>query len=214
MIKLSATQLDSWLKYLDDKISEEMLLATLLRTNESNLKMELGTEFHALLEDHSRVSTIFDMNQIAEMRSKFKGGVNEIKQRVLYPVGNSSVVLTGMADNITGNIVNEYKTTWSTFSIDKYIESIQWQIYCRMFGAHAVNYAVFEFYLSSTIKSFDDIKEPLKYKELHEFKLYADMVNDRHIDTTIRTLTDYIYSKNIQMEMQADMNAAEFDIIH
>lgn len=214
MIKLSATQIDAYLKYLNDAISEEMLIGTLLRTGESNLKMELGIEFHSLLENHSKHSNIFDMQQINQVRSKFNKGVNEIKTRIVYPAKQSNVVITGMADNITGTIVNEYKTTWGTFNIDKYIESIQWQLYCRMFGAHAVNYAVFEFYLSSTIKTFDDIHEPLKFKELHEFKLYSDMVDDKHIDNAINGLTDYVYFKNLQQHMQADIDAVEFNVIH
>ena len=45
MIKLSATQCDSWIKYVNDVISEEQLIETLLRKGKPNLKMELGTMF-------------------------------------------------------------------------------------------------------------------------------------------------------------------------
>ena len=179
MIKLSATQCDSWIKYVNDVISEEQLIETLLRKGKPNLKMELGTMFHSLIEHQdAEIPQIFNLAQINHARSLFQNGMHEAKIRVPFESSIGTIALTGVADYLTGNKVMEAKTTWGAFSIDRYLESIQWQLYLMLFGAREIEYVVFEFpALSTKFNSLEDVNVELQYKEVHQFTLQKRMID-------------------------------------
>lgn len=72
------------------------------------------------------------------------GGINEIK--VEYPIETAygDAVLVAKADKVLGLQVIDYKTTSNAFKADKYLNSVQWKIYCLAFGALGFTYRVFE----------------------------------------------------------------------
>ena len=212
MIKFSVTQIDSYLRYMRDEITEDMLISNLLRTGSGNLKMSLGTLFHSLLEDHSKTSEIFDMDQINQYRYLTKFGVNEERAKIKFNTSRGFVTISGIADNIAGNVVNEFKTTWSAFNIDNYITSVQWQMYALMFGARAVRYSVFEFYLSTTISDMSDIKEPLRFRDFHQFTMHTDEIDLPYLKTAISGLTDFIYAKGLDANLKYEYDTSQIEI--
>lgn len=235
MIKLSATQIDAYVKFTKDEISQDMLHESLLRTGKSNVKMELGSIFHSLIEDKdakipqnfflvnydnkemessTRYVPLFDAKQIADIRKMFTHGIHESKQRMILRNGAfGEVMLTGVADYLYGNTAYEFKTAWGAFSIDRYIDSLQWRIYCMMFGVNKIEYYVFKFpSLSKSINEIQDIDKTLVFDEMHNFTMYANESNSEYVIQTIRSLIEYINASELREQMDAEYEASEFTI--
>jgi hypothetical protein len=214
MIKISATQCDAWLKYCNDIISESQLIETLQRTGKPNLKMELGSLFHSLIEHQDAdIPQIFNPAQVNHARSLFQGGIHEAKTRHRHHSKHGEIAITGVADYLIGKRVIEAKTTWGAFSIDKYLDSIQWQIYCWLFEASEIQYVVFEFPAPSTKwNAIADIDSELQYKEVHDFILRASQVDEQHIKTTIDELHRFIIVSGLEDSMQLTDDISLFEL--
>ena len=72
------------------------------------------------------------------------GGINEIKAELPITTGNGDAVLAARADKVLGLAVMDYKTTSNQFEAERYMQSVQWKIYCLAFSAHSFTYRVFE----------------------------------------------------------------------
>lgn len=213
MIKISTTQIDSYWKYLNGYLTDEQIMDTLLRRGTSNLKMELGSMFHSLIElQDAECPAIFNQEQINHARSFFKDGMHEVKTRQVFASCIGNVAITGVADYLVGRKVMEAKTTWGSFSIDKYIDSLQWRIYCRLFDASETEYVIFEFpSLSTKFKTMQDINTELQYKAVHRFSLPRHKDDEKGIDAIINNLCKFIKAKGIESEMQMDADEILFD---
>lgn len=212
MIKISATQIDSYYKYMNGHLTDEQIMDTLLRRGTSNLKMELGSMFHQLIElQGAECPAIFNQEQIEYARSLFNDGMHEVKTRQIFPSCIGNVAITGVADYLVGRKVIEAKTTWGSFSIDRYLESLQWRIYSRLFDANEIEYIVFEFpSLSTKFKTIQDINTELQYKAVHQFTFPKSKDNDA-IDTIIDNLCRFIKANGIESDMQLDEDEILFD---
>ena len=213
MIKISTTQIDSYWKYVNGYLTEEQIMDTLLRRGTSNLKMELGSMFHSLIElQDAECPAIFNQEQIQHARSIFTDGMHEVKTRQVFASCIGNVAITGVADYLVGRKVMEAKTTWGSFSIDKYIDSLQWRIYCRLFDASETEYVIFEFpSLSTKFKTIQDINSELQYKAVHRFSLSRHIDDEKGIDAVINNLCKFIKAKGIESEMQMDADEILFD---
>ena len=208
MIKISTTQIDAYWKYLNGYLTDEQIMDTLLRRGTSNLKMELGSMFHSLIElQDAECPAIFNQEQIQHARSIFTDGMHEVKTRQVFASCIGNIAITGVADYLVGTKVMEAKTTWGSFSIDRYIDSLQWQIYCRLFDASEIEYVVFEFpSLSTKFKTIQDINSELQYKAVHRFSLPKAKDDKNGIDAIINNLCKFIRAKGIESEMKMDAN--------
>lgn len=208
MIKVSTTQIDSYWKYVNGILTEDQIMDTLLRRGTSNLKMELGSMFHSLIElQDAECPAIFNQEQINHARSLFNDGMHEVKTRQVFASCIGNIAITGVADYLVGRKVMEAKTTWGQFSIDRYLDSLQWQIYMRLFDADEVEYVIFEFpSLSTKFKSIQDINTELQYKAVHQFAMPNSGIDKNHIDSIINNLCKFIKAKGIESEMQMDAN--------
>jgi len=213
MIKISTTQIDSYWKYVNGYLTEEQIMDTLLRRGTSNLKMELGSMFHSLIElQDAECPAIFNQEQIQHARSIFTDGMHEVKTRQVFASCIGNIAITGVADYLVGRKVMEAKTTWGSFSIDKYIDSLQWRIYCRLFDASETEYVIFEFpSLSTKFKTIQDINSELQYKAVHRFSLPRHKDDEKGIDAVINNLCKFIKAKGIESEMQMDADEILFD---
>jgi len=199
MIEFRASQIESFRKYLNDDISKEMLIDSLEGKTTTSIKMQIGTLYHELIQSKGKTSDLFNMNQVIEAQNKFARGVYEIKATKDIITQHGVVKISGIADNIVGNIVNEFKTCYGTFSIDRYLESMQWRIYTWLFDVPVVKYTVYEFpALSSSVTKLEDITKPLEYRHEHTFSCYADEFNPREIYTLAGALSNFCKVFNIQ----------------
>ena len=200
MIKISATQLESYRRLLDGSLSPEQFERQLLRLDPPNLMMEKGTAFHEMLqtEDPKDFEGMFSRDCIAKARSKmdYRSKVFEYKVRRVYRTKFGDISVTGVADQLLGLDVVEIKTKYSPISYDGYADSMQWRVYCELFGAKFVTYKVFE---------FQDV-EADDFKNYQQFTFARPAFNDAKVFDMIHYLHEYITIRGLQEEPVLQMS--------
>lgn len=194
MLKISATQLESYRRLIDGTLSPDQFERQLLRLDPPNAMMEKGTAFHEMLqtEDPSVFEGMFSSNCIDKARSKmdYRSKVFEYKVRRQYRTKFGDIFVTGVADQLLGLDVVEIKTKYSPISYDAYADSMQWRVYCELFGAKFVTYKVFE---------FADV-EADNFKNYQQFTFIRPAYNDAKVFDMIHYLHEYIVVRGLQEE--------------
>ena len=192
MIKVSATNLEAYRKYLVERISLDALLDTILRRSEPNNMMIKGTLFHEMMQtsEPERYLEFFSEDCIETARSfmDYRSPLFEVKTRKQYQTRRGIVSLTGMADQILGNKVIEIKTRYSPIQYDTYSESLQWRVYCDVFDVLEVQYKIFEF------KHVSDND----YKACAFFDFQAPKNNHEYVANWIDSYVDFLYLMGLQ----------------
>lgn len=194
MLKISATQLESYRRLIDGTLSPDQFERQLLRLDPPNAMMEKGTAFHEMLqtEDPIVFDGIFSSDCITNARSKmdYRSKVFEYKVRRQYRTKFGDISVTGVADQLLGLDVVEIKTKYSPISYDAYADSMQWRVYCELFGAKFVTYKVFE---------FADV-EADNFKNYQQFTFIRPAYNDAKVFDMIHYLHEYIVVRGLQEE--------------
>lgn len=194
-----ASHIEAFRKYLADEITKDMLTNTLKGTSTASVKMQIGTHFHELIQTKDATSIYFDNKQLQNAQYKYAQGVYEVKAKKEFITKNGVVSISGIADNIVGNIIYEFKTCYGTFSIDRYLESMQWRIYTWLFDVPAVKYAVFEFpSIPASVNTISEVNKPLMYKHEHTFTCYANEFDIKDVYALISDLTDFCKQYNFK----------------
>ena len=194
MIKISATQLESYRRLLDGALSAKQFERQLLRLDPPNPMMKKGIAFHSMMqtEDPTRFEGTFSSNCIVNARSKmdYRSKVFEHRTWKIYRTKFGDILVAGVADQLLGLGVVEIKTKYSPISYDAYAESMQWRVYCELFGARFATYKIFEF----------------KDTEADDFRNYAEITferpafNDAKVFDMIHYLHEYIIIRGLQDE--------------
>lgn len=194
MLKISATQLESYRRLIDGALSPEQFERQLLRLDPPNLMMEKGSAFHEMLqtEDPTPFEGMFSSACIAKARSKmdYRSKVFEYKVRRQYRTKFGDISVTGVADQLLGLDVVEIKTKYSPITYDAYADSMQWRVYCELFGAKFVTYKVFEF---ADVEADD-------FKNYQQFTFARPAFNDAKVFDMIHYLHEYIMVRGLHEE--------------
>lgn len=194
MIKISATQLESYRRLLDGKLSPEQFERQLLRLDPPNTIMEKGIAFHEMMQSEEPMlfEGMFSSDCIAKARAKmdYRSKVFEYKVRRVYRTQFGDISVTGMADQLIGLDVVEIKTKYSSISYDYYADSMQWRVYCELFGAKFVTYKVFEFANTEA----DD------FKNYQQFTFARPAYNDAKVFDYVHYLHEYIMMRGLDKE--------------
>jgi hypothetical protein len=200
MLKISATQLESYRRLIDGTLSPEQFERQLLRLDPPNAMMEKGTAFHEMLQtdDPMQFEGIFTSDCITKARSKmdYRSKVFEYKVRRQYRTKYGDISVTGVADQLLGLDVVEIKTKYSPISYDSYADSMQWRVYCELFGAKFVTYKVYEF---ADVEADD-------FKNYQEFTFVRPAYNDEKVFNMIHYLHEYIMIRGLHEEPALQMN--------
>ena len=200
MIKISATQLESYRRLLDGALSPEQFERQLLRLDPPNEMMSKGIAFHEMMqtEDPSVFEGMFSSDCIADARSKmdYRSKVFEYKVRRVYRTKYGDISVTGVADQLLGLDVVEIKTKYSPISYDAYADSMQWRVYCELFGARFVHYKVFEFADTQA----DD------FKNYQQFTFARPAYNDAKVFDYVHFLHEYITIRGLDQEPALQMS--------
>lgn len=145
MIRIRASDLDSWLYYQkNEDMTAEELLKRLRREEPPTSKMLAGTALHSLIEA-AKPDEEIHVGESQGHTFRFADGIElpymaarELRAKLLIAEG---MVLVGVADGFDGS-VREYKLT-ERFDAEHYMESYQWRAYAVMFGANKIVYDVF-----------------------------------------------------------------------
>lgn len=151
-MRISATTLESFRLFMEPEqewMTEADILATIRGEFRGSPAVALGQAFGKVLEDPDRFQVpggyicngfSFDEATIGPGLALIdRRGVFEAKAAKAY--GDCEVV--AKADHLIGGHLNEFKTTSSTFSFDKYAESCQWRFMTDIFEPLKVTYHVF-----------------------------------------------------------------------
>ncbi len=154
MLRVSATTLETYRLFLTaDWFTYDKLVEDWTGERETTPLMVRGTSFHEILEnwsDHKKQGEVIEKlgwqwqkNQIAPIAENEQlTGVAEVKGTTEIALPNGEIVtLVGKVDRLDSYEATEYKTT-ERFSTDKYQDSIQWRVYCLIFGLQSVTYKV------------------------------------------------------------------------
>jgi hypothetical protein len=202
ILTFRASHIDLYRKYLNNEINVDSLMYSLQYNTESTLKMQLGTMFHSLLENKNKEIKYFNIDCINYARQMFYEGVFEIKNSKIFNTKFGDVLISGTVDNLLGNQINEFKTTWGQFNVEKYLNSLQWQLYLQIFSVPVMAYHVFEFpNVKTSWNNVDDIESELYYNELHQFKVYESMINFTLVNECINGLTEFCINKQISPKL-------------
>lgn len=181
MIRLSVTDLDGYLYWLD---SEDMdlseLVARLRGQQEPTQQMLAGRAFHKMLED----ANVGDIKTSIVDGFEFTFAIDhemalpelrELKGERVFNTPSGPVTLVGKVDGLTGISIRDYKLT-EKFDAERYADSYQWRSYLAMFSAQVFIYDVF-------VCRYDD-QRVLIY-DYHQLRLnaYPSMLDDvrRHV---------------------------------
>jgi hypothetical protein len=182
MKRISVSQIGSYLAYLNGHISLDKFVDGIKHKTPPSIKMRAGTIFHCAIQDipceqDERIIFTDEDIQEAKLKVDYRSEIFEYKIRKKFPTEYGEIFVTGVADQIVGNVVHEFKTTYSAFSYERYAESIQWMAYCNLFGVEEVRYQVWQISEPDEDCALEKIK-PLKVKSYNEFSLYANRCTD------------------------------------
>jgi len=155
-MRISATTLESYRLFMQpdqDWMTEQELLATIRGKFVPNHNVSLGQAFGRVLEDPDRYAVpggfrvsangecfAFGHDVMAPCLALIdRRGVFEAKSSKRY--GPCDVV--SKADHLLGAHLSEFKTTLSSFNVDKYLDSCQWRFMADAFEPLVVTYHVF-----------------------------------------------------------------------
>ena len=199
MLKISATQLESYRRFIDGKISVEQFENSLLRRDAPNELMKRGTLFHKMLQssDSDLFANDFSENCIKEARKKmdYRNCIFEMKTRKIFRTSLGDIAVTGVADQILGFDVVEIKTKYSPIDWDSYYNSMQWRVYCELFHADFVHYKVFHF----------DSPEAMDFRNYSEMTFPKPFQNYDKVRTMIYYLQQYIQIRGLHDEPELQL---------
>lgn len=159
-MRVSATTLESfrlWLQPDQEWMTEDDLLATIRGQFVPTPEILVGSAFGKVLEKPEKyrirggyayadrrfagpITFSDDTMAPALALMNHKDGVFEAKAAKDYPGG---VTVISVADQLVGARLYEHKTTTSTFSAEKYLDSFQWRLMVDAFEPVSVTYHVF-----------------------------------------------------------------------
>jgi hypothetical protein len=171
VITVRATTVESFRLYRDpdlEMVSADELEARLRGepmevSPEAKLRMERGTAFH----DAVATGTVthgeftFAPSSLFRARAGLDGAVSEAEGSIVLDVHGVPVCVTGHADYLRGLDLWEIKTSDKPIPADRHADSMQWRIYCLLFGVERVTYRLVQLaYEKSGViaaRSIDDV---------------------------------------------------------
>jgi len=155
MLKINVTSLNNVSAYMKDEIEVGDLIERLTGEYKPTALMKIGESFHAVLEspysyyDKAKslyvcggyeftVSDVLHASKVIPQEAIYELSVDKI-----YSVNGHDILVTARVDAIYGRYIYENKTTFSTFSFDRYYDSMQWRYYLDMMDGERMYYNIF-----------------------------------------------------------------------
>lgn len=211
MLRVSATQLESFRLFMEqDWMSADDLAATIRGEFVPTHKVNVGQAFGRVLErpdayavDGGYQITVngesfsFGAEMMAPALALMdRRGIYEAKATKDY----GSVTVATRADQIVGMRLLEHKTTLSSFSFEKYADSLQWRFMADIFEPAVITYHVF--CLSDSPTGVIDLKE------IHSFNLFPYAALHQDCCAWIERFVDYVTRTGLDAVLRARAEAA------
>lgn len=148
-MRISATNLESFRLYLTgDWMEEAALLASLKGEFVPTPAVKLGHAYHSVLEtpDRYRIRNGYACEGFWFADATMDPMLALIDRRGVFEVKTTKelgpITLVAQADHLVGAHLSEFKTTSSGFTVEKYLDSMQWRIMALLFEPLAITYRV------------------------------------------------------------------------
>jgi hypothetical protein len=199
MITVRATTVESFRLYKDPECSfispEEMDARLRGEQSDAGPAAALGTAFHEAVAGTYIGALLFDDRSVEKARRGLGGVPSEVDGSITLDVLGTPVRLTGHADYLLGLDLLDLKTSSKPIPPDRHADSMQWRVYCVIFGAKRVTYRHVQLDEDDDgviyAKSIDDVVM-YPYPELH-----ADVVR------CLASLLDYARTRGLLEAMEA-----------
>jgi len=178
-----------------DWMAEQDLIDTIRGVFRTTPQIELGTAWGQALEDPDRYLapggyrcqgyefSAADIGQALALIDR--RGVFEAKGTKQY--GDCTVV--AKADHLYGALLTEFKTTTSTFNVEKYLDSCQWRFMADIFEPMQIRYHVF---------CLDDHENGVaSLKGIESFNVYPYPGLHQDCDAIVRSFAAYVTAKGL-----------------
>lgn len=200
--------------------TEEELVQAVMGQWPGNEKTSAGTAWHHLLAsftDEGRGQDIpepcrngdswqvcvkdgnhnwwFDCDAAEQAAALVGPGLVELPGGRLFNVvtsrGSKMVMVTGTCDHISGKLIQDHKTTFSTPDPRNYESSLQWRIYALLFDADCFRYNLWHF-ADPTEQGYCRYKEVVRFN----FWRYHDMEKD--VQTWLTRLVEWLVVRELE----------------
>lgn len=196
VVRVSPSVLDGFKYYINHEESLDEYIESLKKTGSFPFKTKVGTALHSVLEhstivgdelslllDGYETNISIDVSCVVE-----KPTATEIKAVKRIEVDGHKVDLVGKADAVYGNTGKDYKFTFSSLPTDRFLDSIQWQVYMILFNLELFRYIVF--------KCKGDEKKISVY-EVEHFDIYRNKYIENNVRDTVSQFIDFIINNDI-----------------
>lgn len=194
--RISPSVLDEFKYYINHEESLDEYIESLKKPGIFPFKTKVGTALHLVLErstivgnelslllDGYETNVSIDVSCVME-----KPTATEIKAVKRIEVDGHKVDLVGKADVIYGNMGKDYKFTFSSLPTDRFLESIQWQVYMMLFNLELFRYVVF--------RCKGDEKN-ISVCEVEHFDIYRNQYIEGNVYDIIHQFIDFIIKNDI-----------------
>lgn len=209
-MRISTTTIESfrlWSQPDNEWMSEQDLIDTITGVFRSTPQIELGIAFERVLEDPERYRIrggyrcngfSFDDDTMRDPLALIdRRGVCQVKTTKQY--GNCTVV--AKADHLVGATLGEWKTTTSTFDIEKYLASCQWRYELDLFEASQLTYHVFV---------LDDHENGVaELRDIHSFNVFRYPELHQDCCELLGQFVSYVTAKGLDALLRERQRAAE-----
>lgn len=198
-LRLSATWVERFRLYRSaDFITPEDMDSTIRGEFQPTRQVALGSALDAVLErPHDRQARGVAMGMgfteadiAACLGAVDLSGMPQVKLTRDYHVGPDRVTVVAKFDRINGTRVDEYKTRWSTFDIDGYLQSAQTSLYLDISGADEMRYHVFCF--TETERGGIELRDTHTFSAYPYPSLHADCLE------LVAGLTEYVHTRGLE----------------
>jgi len=196
VIRISPSVLDGFRYYINHGNSLVEYVESLKNHGQSPFKTNVGTCLHSVLEHSSTVGDEFslffdgyrtnvsiDVSCVMERPS-----ITELKAVKRIEVDGHKVDLVGKADVIYGNTGKDYKITFSSLPTDRFLDSIQWQVYMMLFNLELFRYIIF--------RCKGDEKKISVY-EVEHFDIYRNQYVENNVHDIVSQFIYFIIKNDI-----------------
>ena len=192
-MRVSATNIDAYRFYREDEneyTSLEKLIAQLRREEPPSEKMLVGSAFHKALEiaDEGNLKFLSQDGYSFEFLKDVTidlPEIRELKATAEWMVDGTPITLVGVADCVSGQRIEDHKTTYSTFDAEKYLNTFQWRIYLELFEADVFRWNVFE--MKQDTKNF----KHYLIRDVHQLMAYCYPGMRQDVERELKLFVDF-----------------------
>lgn len=210
MIRISATTLESYRLWRDPNqewMPEEKLIESIKGIWQPDLKVQMGSAFGAILEDPDRylVPGGFEAQGISFGLDVVEPCLAVIDRRGTFEAKTTKAyddcLVVSKADHVCGLVLSEFKTTWGSFDVSRYLDSYQWRFMADAFQPSRITYHVF-------CLSHSESNDVISLRSVETFSVYPYAGLHEDCAALVREFRGYLVARGLDGILRARQESA------